>query len=543
MQQIYSFNAVFLTPEPRRPRWRKDTKNRPPPAPGNTVDGSLCFHGLMRSGRLTNPPRIVHNAFFVLEQQADKYRVPPPRNPDGIMLRFLPSFRATRNGFLRRPIRIPLPPARVVIPGLSILGLAVLTFMAGTAVMFFRLPPSGFFETAFAGARAWYARGQSTADTSLYATQKAKAGVRKYETAKTFDGLTLYTTTEGSRARLIDMHGKLVHQWQLPFSKAFPRTPHIARTPLPDKAVHWFRCYMYPNNGDLLALYHADGDTPYGYGLAKLDKDSRLLWSYAANTHHDVDVGEDGRIYTLTQHIIPKPPPGLGSIAGPLIVDSLVILSPEGRELESIPLVEAFRDSPYASVLMTSLDVPTARDIPPQEIVKGDILHTNSVRVLTRSLAPRFPQFKQGQVLLSLRRPNAIAVLDTHTRKVVWAARGVWMGQHQAQFLRNGHILLYDNIGSAHGTRLIEYDPATQAMPWVYANENSAPFKAGWRGMQQRLPNGNTLIVNPEYWSILEVTPGKELVWECCCEGTVTSAWRYRANDLKFLKGGIRARP
>ena len=49
----------------------------------------------------------------------------------------------------------------------------------------------------------------------------------------------------------------------------------------------------------------------------------------------------------------------------------------------------------------------------------------------------------------------------------------------------------------------------TQAIPWVYTNENATRFSAFFRGMKQRLPNGNTLIVDPDNGRLFEVTPGQ----------------------------------
>src|SRR5262249_2147899 len=177
-----------------------------------------------------------------------------------------------------------------------------LVFLGGAAVMFFELPLSDFLGKAFAGARAWHERGQSsTPPLSPDAADGEMREITVDDAEKTYDGFTLYTTTEGARAMLIDMRGTVVHRWELPFSRAWPQAPHI-ENPLPDEQIHWFRCHLYAN-GDLLAIYHAEGDTPYGYGLVKLDKDSKLLWAYANNAHHDLDVGDDGTIYTLTQKL------------------------------------------------------------------------------------------------------------------------------------------------------------------------------------------------------------------------------------------------
>jgi hypothetical protein len=168
---------------------------------------------------------------------------------------------------------------------------------------------------------------------------------------------------------------------------------------------------------------------------------------------------------------------------------------------------------------------------------------------------PKFPLFQAGQVLLSLRNIDTIAVLDRSTRRVVWAAQGIWQLQHDAEFLDNGHLLLYDNCGAGkRGVRIVEYDPLRQAIPWLYASEKGRRFQALFRGANQRLPNGNTLIVDPEYRRLLEVTPDKELVWESVLSSyhsqsatspphAITDARRYSADQLPFLKGVARARP
>jgi hypothetical protein len=440
--------------------------------------------------------------------------------------------------------------------------------------MYFQLPSSDFLDRAFAGAKAWQQRGRSTIPTfssEAAAVARQKEGVTVDRAEKTADGFTLYTLTEGPRATLLDMRGKVVHRWELPFSRAWTRPPHVEE-PLPDQHIYWVHCHLYPN-GDLLAVYQSDGDTPYGYGLVKLDKDSRLLWAYANNVHHYVEVGEDGTIYALAQQIVTKPPAGLEFLDAPYLTDSLVVLSPEGRELQNISLAEAFLNSPYALALASGKKSQVAKPVgdgtpatpaatfsapgvnPLTRDREPDVLHTNSVRVLGRALAAKFPQFRAGQVLLSMRNIDALAVLDLPTRRVVWAARGVWQVQHDAEFLDNGRLLVYDNFGSPKQTRVLEYDPVTQAIPWAYTNENSTPFSAYTRGMKQRFPNGNTLIVDPNNRRLFEVTREKELVWENFCPlppappnqapkaHAITSARRYGADELTFLKGVARARP
>lgn len=252
-------------------------------------------------------------------------------------------------------LHIPFPTLTLgqMIAGLSLVGVVGLAYLGGAAVMFFQLPSYDFLDKAFGGAKAWHQHGTSTipylTDEEASFAQK-REGITVDKADKTCDGFTLYAMTDGARATLIDMRGKVVHRWELSFRKAWPKeTPHV-EDPIRDDQIHWFHCYLYPN-GDLLAIYHADGDTPYGYGLVKVDKNSQMLWAYANNVHHDVDVGEDGTIYTVAQKVETEPPAGMESLAAPYLADSLLVLSPEGRKLQSISIAEAFVQSPYAVAL------------------------------------------------------------------------------------------------------------------------------------------------------------------------------------------------
>src|SRR5262249_40120998 len=161
------------------------------------------------------------------------------------------------------------------------------------------------------------------------------------------------------------------------------------------------------------------------------------------------------------------------------------------------------------------------------------------------------------QVLLSLRSPSALAVVDVPSRSVVWASKGVWQFQHDAQFLDSGRLLLFDNLGSPRGSRVLEYDPATQAIPWATSGHRTAPVTSICRGGTQRLPNGNTLLLSSGERRIVEVTKDHRAVWEWSCPAVpasatrpglgemlnLTGARRYSAAELTFLKGVSHARP
>jgi hypothetical protein len=239
-----------------------------------------------------------------------------------------------------------------------------------------------------------------------------------------------------------------------------------------------------------------------------MDKDSNVVWKYLAHAHHDVDVAADGRVYVLTQEIGRDDIKQFAHLKAPRIDDYVAVLSPEGKELKKIRLLDVLLRSPYWRLL----------DIVPWYIAKGagDYLHTNAIEVLDGTGAQKLPAATAGRVLLSFREIGAIAILDVEKEEIVWAMRGPWLRQHDPDLLPNGNILLFDNqghVGPGGITRVIEFDPATQQIVWSYAGTKEQPFESEVRSSQARLANGNTLITESDGGRLFEVTPAGEIVW------------------------------
>jgi Arylsulfotransferase (ASST) len=434
-------------------------------------------------------------------------------------------------------------------------GVAALGYLLGAAAILLDLPTSTFLRRAFVGGATWYYQKRWSEQRRLARSlQEAFPPVHVgpiNKTDRTCDGFTLCMYGADCHAVLINMRGDVVHQWHTPFGCIWPEPPHL-RGPIDDADAFFNDGHVYPN-GDLLVVLEGTDlkNAMEGYGLARLDWNSRVLWKYAGNCHHDVDVGDDGRVYAIAHALADRAPAGLEYTPTPCLVDFIDILSPDGRRLKRISLLEAFQNSPYAP-LLSALERPHSweglhRLLSTPELVddlrRRDVLHTNAIKVLNTRLAPRFPMFKAGQLLISMRHLNAIAMLDPESGKIVWAARGPWQDQHDPTFLGNGHLLLFDNQGSPRSSRVLEYDPRSQAFSWSYPDGKGARFLSQVRGMSQRLANGNTLIVNSDGGEAFEVTADHELVWSCSCGTELYRARRYTADQLPFLSGDQRARP
>ncbi|MFH1501579.1 MAG: arylsulfotransferase family protein [Candidatus Eisenbacteria bacterium] len=353
--------------------------------------------------------------------------------------------------------------------------------------------PSGLSDDQ----RAEVERLMALGHTSGSRPTPAVAGVTAHDRESALPGVNLIVSGHGPVALLVDMEGRVLHRWSYDFFDVWPD----ASGARDDRdAQFWRRAHVFPN-GDLLAIYDR-------LGLVKLDARSNLLWSYPGACHHDLCVTEDGLIYALEQEagVISR-----FSENRPVLVDCVSVLSPDGRLLRRVSLLEAFERSPYAPLLQRT---PEA----------GDVFHTNTIEVLDGSLAHVSPAFRAGNVLLCVRNIEAVVVVDMESEEVVWALTGRWSRQHQPTVLGNGHLMVFNNeagpvaAGGAptgpRGSSVVELDPFTQTTFWTYSGTAGRPLYSETCGSCQRLPNGNTLITESDNGRALEVTPGGTIVWE-----------------------------
>ena len=321
-----------------------------------------------------------------------------------------------------------------------------------------------------------------------YKEAPSEDNVTRYDEDRAFDGVNLYTSGHAPEAFLMDMSGKVLHRWRMDIDDVWPEVPRTIHS------TFWRRVYSYPN-GDLLAIFE-------GIGMIKLDRFSRLQWTYRGACHHEAFVTEDGNIYVLTRRagLNPRVNP-----VRPVLQDAVSILSPQGKLIDEYALFECLYNSPYRQ-LMEGMRA------------QGDIFHTNSLYVFDGSKSDLSPHFKKGNVLLSFLKLDAIAIVDLEKETVVWAKSGrpgnLWKKQHDPVLLDNGHLLLFDNRGHNGTSKVVEFDPGDMRVVWQYSGEEGDTLLSMTCGTSDRLPNGNTLITESDNGRALEVTRDGAVVWE-----------------------------
>ena len=317
-------------------------------------------------------------------------------------------------------------------------------------------------------------------------------GVSTWVSEKSFEGFNLYVSGHEPSAILMDMEGNTLHTWHYTFADVWEEYPGKKNE---QHKFFWRRVHLF-ENGDLLAIFE-------GLGMIMLDQNSRLLWKSGLNQHHDIAVDENGDIYVLTRQskVIPRI-----NERKPVIEDSITIMSPTGRPLLSISLIEALERFPDNALYWNRAKQR-----------KGDIFHTNSLEILDGSAAHKNPAFAKGNLLVSMRSLDAVFIVDPITEQVVWGYRKDFVEPHDPQVLPNGNLLVFDNMGgsSKRGrSRMLEYRLPSMNLVWTYEGTPKARFFTRGCGMAQRLPNQNTLITETDNGRAFEVTPEGEIVWQ-----------------------------
>lgn len=341
-------------------------------------------------------------------------------------------------------------------------------------------------------------------------------GTTLYRPEQCYNGYTviLLRGEGGPDVGLIDMNGHEVHRWGM----EVPRTKGgIPRARLLD-------------DGHLLVLRTAYRDSG-GCGQ-EYDWDGALVWEYAPPgelwPHHDIEKTASGNVLLICRETVPEQ-------------IRREAKEPERREMLYSDVIQEI--SPGGEVLWQwhqyeHIDIARCVGVPaptdwwggPENDTIVDWTHTNTVQAIPENKwhDAGDERFKPGNVLLSLRQLDLVLLVDRDTKEIVWEYtgdyRGGMSGQHDSHMIEKGlpgegNILIFDNGASpttnlAHcgSSYILEVDPTTDEVVWVYDRRET--FHSSFTSSCQRLPNGNTLILEAAHGRLFEVTNEGETVWE-----------------------------
>lgn len=317
-------------------------------------------------------------------------------------------------------------------------------------------------------------------------------------------GYLLLNPVEGDQVFLINPAGEVAHRWQTGGGM-----------------TNW--AYLLPN-GHLFANERCED--PQGVALTvsgrmvEYDAAGRVIWSHEDPwQHHDARRLADGAVYAAFCELEPKEQSQIqggapGSETGGMIFGEVIRQVNEAGQT-------VFEWS------LSNLGFDTHR------------LHANSNRWSyghTNTVCP----LADGRYLISCKNLNLLFIINPATGRLDWEFQDDDLGgQHDAQMLDNGHILVFANgayMRDLHHSQIWQIDPATNDIVWRYvARDNMTSFFSPHMGGVQRLPSGNTLICEGNKGCVFEVTPQGDIVSEFVSPHFVQSEqfgrhnWLFRA--------------
>jgi len=312
-------------------------------------------------------------------------------------------------------------------------------------------------------------------------------GVTFFSPSETYNGLTLFAPLGGKDVWLINMVGKTIHHWQMPYK--------------PGAHAELLR------NGNLLYAGRVE-DGPLadfegaGGKLMEVDKQGKTVWEYDEPYHHHTFCRlRNGNTLILKWVKVP------GDIA------SKVKGGLDGSEKDATCWGDAVEEiSSDGKVVWQWLAYehldPEADSICPV-CSRTEWTHMTSIDVL-----------KDGNILLSCMRTNTIIVVNKKSGEVDfrWGKEEL-SHQNGATVLKNGNFLIFDNGRHCRGegqgfSRSMELDPDSKKLVWAYEEDPPVFLYSSFLGSSQRLPNENNLIVEGTTGRIMEVNQKNGTVWE-----------------------------
>ncbi|MDZ5696214.1 arylsulfotransferase family protein [Chelativorans sp. M5D2P16] len=281
--------------------------------------------------------------------------------------------------------------------------------------------------------------------------------------------------------RLFDGTGQEVHRWPIRYE--------LLDTEKKPQNVMLHGMEVF-EDGSLAVTFDA------GNAITRVDACGEPMWTRNGAFHHSIARDGEGRILTWQDETVVWLDERSGKAVRTLAIEGMIAAG--GRAQQA------------------TFNIRTRTPENAKEEVRylADPFHPNDAEPLRAEMADAFPMFEAGDVLISLRELNLIAVADPDTGRMKWWRHGPWFKQHDPDFQPGGTITVYDNGTGEGASRILRIRPGDDAVETVFAGSEAVPFYSWRRGKHQVLADGNILLTEAEGGRVLEVSPEGEMVWE-----------------------------
>lgn len=314
----------------------------------------------------------------------------------------------------------------------------------------------------------------------LYLTDKAPKGYRVI--FGTFD-----FKESLHAAILLGPEGKVEHIWHV--SQEDVDWKHKS-----DNNVYSHGFEIAPD-GSIVVAY--DGGT----SLTKYDYCGNIIWRTKGGFHHSIEFEDDKYIWSWAGL---SPALSMGHFLVKIDYKTGEIV----KKFHLSDVMEANADIDiFGSRQKDSSDKSTWVD-------RGlERWHPNDIDPLPEELSSHYSRFEAGDLLVSLRAPNLIFVMDPDTLKVKWWRQGLTRRQHDPDWNDKGTITIFNNNMHRGFSSIIELNPLNFDYEYIVEGEKY-DFYTWMRGKHQLVPNNGYLITSSQQGRVFEVDEQGEVVFD-----------------------------
>jgi hypothetical protein len=375
----------------------------------------------------------------------------------------------------------------------------------GGVVVKYRVFPYQIIALAEEGYRELFVKKSGIGSRAKYPDRPAI-----YTTGNACEGLNMVTCLTAKNmlaVKVMDLNGRTLHEWSIDWFTIWPDAKHV-----PD--------WMVPRSRPGVTIHGAvimeNGDLVFNFeylGLVRLDLQGKVVWRLPYQTHHSIEKGDDGNLWVCGIKHHRERDPRFPNRLPPVEEETILEVSPDGTIRREWSVPDILIKNGLAGMLYLSID-DSSRRLP----VHDAVFHMNDVEPFPSALKEGF--FKRGDLLVSLRNINTVFVFNRDTEKISFLCTGMFVRQHDPDFVDGNTISVYDNNNIAPPewgfpqSRILLISAPDKTAKVFFKGKPGTPFYAYWAGKHQWLANGNLLITESPQGRAFEINRQGDIVWE-----------------------------
>jgi hypothetical protein len=205
-------------------------------------------------------------------------------------------------------------------------------------------------------------------------------------------------------------------------------------------------------------------------------------------SHHSIEPTDEGEFWSFDSLYFEKREVSTGALKQRFSVIDIIKANPDLHILEPRLIHGWSFDKLDKMGVIREVDLPFMQAV-------SDPFHFNDISPLTPSLAPYFPQFREGDLLVSSNFLNLVLVVRPEDQKILWYRYGLTGQQHDPDFDSSGEITVYNNNVHGKYSSIDSLDLKEQKSRVLYSGESMNVHDA-WQGNHTVLDDQSIMVVD-----------------------------------------------